>query len=442
MTRNESCGAVRLAPVVALGRHLAHLPGSAVRLRLGRNGLRWVIAASAFCATLSASTTASGPASAAQGSRAKASAITAIVRDAMKSDHLKAVILRVTVDGKPIVTKALGTSMTGVPATTSMHFRNGAVAISYMSTLLLEYVDEHKVSLNDKVAKWLPDLPEANQVTLKMLANMTSGYPDYVPDQAFQNSLYADPFRSYSGSQLLGYAFSHPMAFAPGTNWGYAHTNYVILGEILQKVGKKPLATLLEDKVLKPLGLTNTTASQNATIPTPVLHAFTSERRVALGIPADTPFYEESTYWNPSWTLAPGSVETTNIYDLTATAAGIGSGKLLSRSSYQAQTGPNLLGFGTNVPNCTDLACAKQTNGYNYGLGIVRSGSWLYQNPLFAGTGATEAYLPSGKIAIAVAVTFDPAAFDDQGSEPNASTQIFQAIGAYLAPHDAPPSKM
>jgi len=444
MTTIEVRDAGRYAPLARFwcGQSSVHEPGRRSRHR--NDKARWTrvaFAAVAF-AVLAAYVTPVSASSAATDQSAKASAIVAIAQNALKTDHLKAVILRVTLNGKPIVTKALGTSITGVPATTSMHFRNGAVAISYMSTLLLEYVDEHKVSLSDKVAKWLPDLPDANQVTLKMLASMTSGYPDYVPDPAFGDDLYADPFRSYSGPQLLRYAFSRSMAFAPGTNWGYAHTNYVILGEILQKVGKKPLATLLQDKVLKPLGLTNTVASQNATIPSPVLHAFTSERRVALDIAANTPFYEESTYWNPSWTLAPGSVETTNIYDLTKTAAGISSGKLLSKSSHQAQTGPNLLGFGTDVPGCTDLVCAKQTNGYNYGLGIVRSGSWLYQNPLFAGYGATEAYLPAGKIAIAVAVTFDQAAFDAQGSEPNASTQIFQSIGAYLAPHDAPPTKM
>src|SRR6202021_2448101 len=76
-----------------------------------------------------------------------ATAISGIVRNAMKADSLEAVIVRVTVNGKPIITKAFGTSMTGVPATTSMHFRNGAVAISYMSTLLMEYVDEHKINL-------------------------------------------------------------------------------------------------------------------------------------------------------------------------------------------------------------------------------------------------------------------------------------------------------
>ena len=56
--------------------------------------------------------------------------------------------------------------MTDVPATTNMHFRNGAVAISYVSTLLLILVDEKKVALDDKLSKWLPDVPNADRVTL------------------------------------------------------------------------------------------------------------------------------------------------------------------------------------------------------------------------------------------------------------------------------------
>ena len=70
--------------------------------------------------------------------------------------------------------------MTGVPATTGMHFRNGAVAISYVSTLLLKLVDENKVSLDDKLSTWLPEMPNADRVTLGQLAQMTSGYRDYV----------------------------------------------------------------------------------------------------------------------------------------------------------------------------------------------------------------------------------------------------------------------
>jgi hypothetical protein len=71
--------------------------------------------------------------------------------------------------------------------------------------------------------------------------------------------------------------------------------------------------------------------------------------------------------------------------------------------------------------------------------GVVRSGSWLLQNPLLDGYSATEAYLPCKKIAIAVAVTFALEAFESQGNYPNASDTVFRSIGTYLAADDAAP---
>ena len=73
--------------------------------------------------------------------------------------------------------------------------------------------------------------------------------------------------------------------------------------------------------MLGPLGLDNTSGNDGTpAIPEPVLHAFTSERRSALGIPEGTGFYEESTFWNPSWTITRGAIQTTDIYDLNDTA--------------------------------------------------------------------------------------------------------------------------
>jgi len=368
----------------------------------------------------------------------KAPALIAIARRAMKADHLRSVIFRVTVDGRPIVTQALGTSMTGVPATTAMHFRNGAVSFSYLATLLLEFVDEHRVSLNDTVARWMPSLPEANQVTLKMLANMTSGYPDFETDPTFTTEQETNPFKQWTVSELLSLAFSRPVLFPPGTNWSYAHTNMVILGVILQKIGGKPLATLLRDKVLAPMGLNNTKNHSTPQIESPALHAYSSEQRTYLGVPSSSPFYVESTFWSPSWGTPPGAAETTNIFDMTKTAQEEGTGALLSKASYRAMTGPNLLGFGHSLPTCQP-ACFTQIEPYNYGLGIVRSGSWLLQNPLLSGEGAVEAYLPSKKIAVAVAVTFDPQAFDSQGNYSNSSDVLWRQLAAYVAPSNAPP---
>src|SRR5947208_10296251 len=369
----------------------------------------------------------------------QASAIAAMVQKAVKTEHLRAVIVKVTQGDKVVISQAFGESIDGVPATTAMHFRNGAVAFTYLGTLLMKFVDEHKVKLDDTIDRWMPKLPEANKVTLKMLANQTSGYPDYETDPAWLAAFISDPFHIFTFEERLKYAFSRPIQFAPGTNWSYAHTNFMILGEILSKIGKKPLDTLLREKVLGPMGLKNTTASQTSEIPSPVLHAFDSERRGTLKIPSDIGFYEESSFWNSQWGTPIGANETTNIDDMVTTAVKVGTGALLSKSSYEAMTAPNLLGFGRKQDNCAP-SCFTQVNGYNYGIGIVRSGSWLLQNPLLDGYSATEAYLPSKKIAIAVAVTFAPEAFDSQGNYKNSSDTVFRSIGAYLAPDDAPPA--
>ena len=361
-----------------------------------------------------------------------------VVRDTMSQAHLKAAIVRVTVDGEEIVTEAVGESMTGVPATTAMHFRNGAVAISYVATLLLKLVDENKVSLDDKLSKWLPEVPHADRVTLGQLAQMTSGYVDYVIGNTKMNeALYANPFRRWTVHELLSYATSEPLLYEPGTNWNYAHTNYVLLGLALEKATGQEMSKLLSEKVLRPLGLTNTVNSLTPEIPSPVLHAFSSERRAALKIPPETPFYEESTFWDPSWTITHGAIQTTNIFDMEATAVGIGSGRLLTPESYKKMASTGLRGKSHKQAGCT--TCDEMNDVYTYGLGVVISGNWLLQNPLMSGYAAVEAYLPSQKIAIAVAVTYAPEAFDDQGDYPNEADTLFRKIGAELAPDDAPP---
>jgi len=369
---------------------------------------------------------------------ATADAVMAIVRDTMAEAHLKAVIVRVTVDGKEVVTRAVGDSVTNVPAATNMHFRNGAVAISYVSTLLLILVDENTVRLDDTLSKWLPDVPNADKVTLGQLAQMTSGYVDYViGNTEFEKALYEDPFRQWEPDQLLGFATNKPLLYEPGTNWNYAHTNYVLLGKALEKATGKDMPTLLKDKVLRPLGLNNTANSFTPQIPAPVLHAFTGERKAALQVPGGTPFYEESTYWNPSWTITHGAIQTTNIYDMEASAVGLGSGKLLSKDSYEAFASRNLRGKTRPLPGCA--TCMEQNDGYTYGMGIVISGDWLLQNPLFAGEAGVMAYLPAKKIAMAVAVTYLPEAFDDQGNYRNEADTLFRRIAKELAPDDAPP---
>ncbi|MFN8623726.1 MAG: serine hydrolase domain-containing protein [Chloroflexota bacterium] len=376
---------------------------------------------------------------------AKAAIIDDIVRRAMDDQHLRAAIVRVTIDGQDVLTKAYGASMTGVPATTDMQFRNGAVAIAYIAHVLLQLVDEGVVRLDDTVARYLPDLSHADEVTLGQLAQMTSGYPDYVlgnPD--FPPRIYADPFRQWTPEELIGLVVDRPLLYPPGTAWNYAHTDYVILGLALEAATGTPMEQLIQERILDPWGLTRTSGNDGTPrIPDPALHAFTAERREFLGIPDGTPFIEDSTYWNPSWTLARGAIQTTDIRDLDATAIAIGTGRDLSPAAYQRMVSTELRGRVAAVPGCP--TCAPQDERYTFGMGVVLTGDWIAQTPLFAGQGGAFAYLPAERLAISVVTTFADDAFaPDGGLRPevggNAANVLWRTIAtAIVPPEEAPP---
>ncbi|MFF6776600.1 serine hydrolase domain-containing protein [Streptomyces sp. NPDC012637] len=339
---------------------------------------------------------------------------------AKKDMGLKSVILRVTVDGREVVTTALGESMTGVPAEPAMHFRNGNIAISYMGTALLRLVDQGKVGLDDPVARWLPGLPHGERITLRMLGASTTGLVDYVRLPAFQNAISADPFRQWTAKELVKLSTDKQRWYEPGTNWSYSHANFVLLGAALEKITGTRLDVLLRREVLRPLGLRETRNSFTPEIPEPVLHAFTADRGT----------YEESTFWNPSWTTAPGAVETTDICDLERSAVGIGSGELLSPASYQELLNPGTVGLGRPTATCPATVCIANTKATHYGMGLLVLGDWIAQHPLFFGYSASQAYLPAERLAIAVSTTNGPGAQDSHSAH-----LIAQRIAAALAPN-------
>jgi D-alanyl-D-alanine carboxypeptidase len=337
-----------------------------------------------------------------------AARIDAIVREAMKKHDLKAVLAGVAIDGQPLTVMAWGESMTGVPATPDMHFRNGAVAIAYIGTVLLQLRDKGVLDLDDRLSQWFPEYPKADQITLTMLINGTSGYADYETDEAFIQDFYADPFRQWRPDELIAIGLNRPMICDPGTCWSYAHTNFVILGKVLEQVTGRPLEALIREGILDPLSLADTRSEATAVIQEPVLHAFDGERGR----------YEESTYWNPSWTLARGAIMTSNIADILKSAAAIGTGALVSPESHALQLAPLTAKF------------KPWSKTSYYGFGVVVLNGWIVQNPSFAGYAATMAYLPSHKLAIAVSVTVREKASTDG----NLSTDVLKEIAAYLAP--------
>ncbi len=344
--------------------------------------------------------------------RAHLPAIQQAVEEIQREEHLKAILLGIRAgdEDEDVVTMAVGDSMSGVPATTAMHFRIGAVAIAYMGSILLQLVDQGQVTLDDPVGKWLPELPNARRVTLRMLINSTSGYPDYVPYEPFIKAFYADVFRTWSPRELIETALKQPLKFEPGTGWSYAHTNFVILGLALERATGQPFEQLMHDRIIQPLGLRDTANPRTPAIPEPVLHAYSTERGQ----------YEESTFWNPSWTLAQGAIMTSTLRDMLTSARAIGTGALLSPAAFAQMLAPNTAKFPP-----------WNAQSY-YGLGVVAQAhhGWITQNPLFHGYGGVMAYLPGQQLAIAVVSTKT-----EQGNpDVNSSPRLFKRLTQILTP--------
>jgi D-alanyl-D-alanine carboxypeptidase len=341
--------------------------------------------------------------------------IVAIAREVKKENDLNAVIVRVDVRGDEVARTAIGHSMTGIPASTRMHFRIGSIAIPYLTTVLLQLQDEGRVRLDDKLAKWFPNLPEARQITLRMLASSTSGYADYVQNNpAFEQALAENVFRQWSQGELLRIAFARPLACPPGTCFNYSHANFIVLGKVLRKVTGKPVGTLIRRRILHPLGLRQTAISAHADIAPPVLHAFARRLPDAA--------YEDSSFWNPSWSIGRGNIMTSNIDDVAKAASAIGGGRLLSRKAHREQIAPPSIGPPGPSPKLF------------YGLGLVVANNWVIQNPMLSGYVGLMADLPAKRISIAVESTYG-----ERTAESNHfSALIFGRIGTYLAP-DRPP---
>ncbi len=347
-------------------------------------------------------------------------AVKTIVDQTAKADGLRAALARVDIGDRKLATASPGESMAGVPATMRMNVRIGSISIPYVVDLLLHLQDRGKLSLNDPVSEWLPHLPNAGDVTLRMLASATSGYPDWVQENpAFQKKLLANPFYQWTTPQLLDAAFAQDEICDPGKCFHYAHTGFAILGKVIHKVTGRRVKGLLQQRVLDPLRLRHTAISALPAIPAPALHAYTAAR------PEAEPVYEDSTSWSPSYGLPASMLMTAPIADMIRSAKAMGTGALISKEASRERFAPITAGLaGIPAPQFDD--------SFYYGLGVLVLNGWQFQNPDINGYASISAYLPSRKMALAVSVTRGPSA---ARTSTNYSFELFKAISLYLTPN-------
>jgi len=320
---------------------------------------------------------------------------------------VRAILAGVWVGDQEVLRLALGESMTSVPAQVDMRVRIGGVSETMLATLFLRLVERGTVHLDDKVSRWLPNLLAADQVTLNMLIKNTAGYKDYVPNPDFIQLVTSQPFRTITRTEIYHYASLESggtLAYPPGTNQAYSHTDFTVLADCLEHATGKSMADLYQQEIFSTVPLAQTGYSTTPDLPSP-LHAFSSDRGV----------YEDATFWNPSWTGDSGPVYST-LADLRSWSKAFGQGQLLSPASLaELLRNPN-----SGPPSDTYFAS-----------GFIVNGGWYLQNPGFNGYSGAFAYLPAQDITLVL--------YSTAGENPNSDGQAFgilKKLAALVAPQN------
>ncbi|MFB9862984.1 serine hydrolase domain-containing protein [Rufibacter immobilis] len=139
-------------------------------------------------------------------------------------------------------------------ATTSTKFRVGSISKTFTAVMVMQLVEQKKLTLETPLAKFFPQFENASSITVEHLLTQRSGLKSFTTDPAY--SLYLTQPKTQA--QMLEIMLAQKSSFAPGTKYEYSNTNYVLLGYIVEKVTKQPYAEVLKNNIVDKLGLKNT----------------------------------------------------------------------------------------------------------------------------------------------------------------------------------------
>ncbi len=310
-------------------------------------------------------------------------ALSAFLSQEVEQRGLVGLSLAVMRDGKILYAGGSGKSAVpgGGPVGSETGFAIGSITKQFTAACILLLAEDGKLSVNDKAAKWFPDLTKADEITVLDLLNHVSGYPDYYPldfvDRPMQKPI--------AVAELIRRFGTRPLDFEPGTRYSYSNTGFVMLGEIVAKTSGRPFAEFLEKRILKPLGMGHTVFEPRRTSPGLAQGYVT----FALSPP------EEAVPEGQGWIGAAGALYSTPS-DLAKWDLALIEGRVLKPESLALMTAPRTLKDG-------------RISNYGCGLSIGRRGGHaiLSHNGAVAGFYALNTIVPSTRSAVILLSNLD-----------------------------------
>ncbi|HEY9845735.1 MAG TPA: serine hydrolase domain-containing protein [Candidatus Caenarcaniphilales bacterium] len=315
-------------------------------------------------------------------------------------------------DYQPWIT-TLGVSdlATGTPIQLNDKMRIGSITKTFTGTVLLQLVDEGKVSLDDPVSKYLPDVPNGKNITIRQIGTMSSGLFNYSEDTAFSKRMSVDTNIFWKPQQLIEVAFRNKPDFLPGEKAEYSNTNSILLGLMIEKITGNSLQAEIRKRITGPLGMQQTTFATDGNMPNPHSQGYLYGTFGDPVVPKGTPPNNVTTN-NPSWAWAAGAMIST-LDDLYRYAKPLATGKLLSKQ--------------TQAERLTWV----DVKGLKYGFQIANYGGVIGHNGGIPGFQSFMGYLPE-QDATVIVLTNLQYTWSPEGEGPGPADALARVISTQL----------
>lgn len=240
-------------------------------------------------------------------------------------------LVQTPTDGVVVVSQGLADIENNIPIQRSDRFRVGSITKTFVATVVLQLQEAGELSIDDPAADYLPDevaesLANADTATVRQLLSHTSGIPDYAETDAFWEEVEADPTYAWTAAEAIAYAYDSEASFAPGEDFEYSNSNYLLLELIINNITGESLAQQLRSRIFDPLGMTNSYVEISETLPGGFTQSYGSEDEDG------NPIIENVTEINEGNGLGDGGIIST-VDDLATFIHALLDGQLLELDS-------------------------------------------------------------------------------------------------------------
>ncbi|MCO6146674.1 serine hydrolase [Flavobacterium sp. NRK1] len=312
----------------------------------------------------------------------------------------------VSQNGKTVYSKSIGFADVekGIKSNENTKFRIGSISKTFTSTLVLKAAEENKLKLTDKLEKYFPEIPNASKITIDNMLNHHSGIHNFTNDPEYMSYM-TEP---KTEAEMVAIIAKSPSDFEPDSKGEYSNSNYVLLSYIIEKVYKKPFKAIVDEKIIKPLGLKNTYYGSKTNTANNEAYSYSFDGKWTKGAETDM-----------SIPMGAGAMISTPT-DLSRFIEGLFAGKIISMASLEQMTtmkdnyGLGLFVFPLQSAKAYghDGAIDKFTSAVVYipqdkiSIGVVSNGSndytnddisktlldWIYKHPFEVPSFKTASY--------------------------------------------------